>query len=110
MKSIKLQAESAVGRTDLNSKNRIALLSQEGSGIVKRIPRGVVPKPIRFVMGTTPRTISTSSRSCCPPDSGGQFALALYPTRRAEDRYLSSSRKLFRRFSRENFDALNVCD
>ena len=26
-----------------------------------------------FDVGTSPRTISTSSRSCCPPDSGGQF-------------------------------------
>jgi len=25
----------------------------------------------RYGFGTTPRTISTSSRSCCPPDSGG---------------------------------------
>src|SRR5262245_12767703 len=34
--------------------------------------------------GTTPRTISTSSRSCCPPDSGGRNALLrqgfCYPT------------------------------
>src|SRR4051812_29050933 len=27
--------------------------------------------------GTTPRTISTTSRSCCPPDSGGQFAIVI---------------------------------
>jgi len=25
----------------------------------------------RYGVGTTPRTIATSSRSCCPPDSGG---------------------------------------
>jgi hypothetical protein len=52
---------------------KTALLSQEGSGIAKRIPRGVVPITKRFGLGTTPRKISTASRSCCPPDSGGQF-------------------------------------
>ena len=33
---------------------------QKGSGIAKRIPRGVVPEPKRFGLGTTPRTISTA--------------------------------------------------
>lgn len=28
-----------------------------------------------FPKETTPRTISTRSRSCCPPDSGGQFSV-----------------------------------
>jgi len=42
-------------------KRQIALLSQEGSGIAKRIPRGVVPKPKRIGNGTT------------PPDSGGHL-------------------------------------
>ena len=49
---------------------KTALLSQEGSGIAKRIPRGVVPKPhthkIRF-LGTTPALRAT------PPDSGGEI-------------------------------------
>ena len=45
----------------------IALLSQEGSGIAKRIPRGVVPKLKRFGLGTTPALRAT------PPDSGGEF-------------------------------------
>jgi hypothetical protein len=48
----------------------IALLSQEGSGIAKRIPRGVVPKPPSFKIvacGTTPALRAT------PPDSGGEF-------------------------------------
>ena len=44
----------------------IALLSQEGSGIAKRIPRGVVPNPKRFGFGTTPALRAT------PPDSGGE--------------------------------------
>jgi hypothetical protein len=51
----------------------IALLSQEGSGIAKRIPRGVVPKrnleECRF--GTTPALRAP------PPDSGGEFPLSL---------------------------------
>jgi hypothetical protein len=41
-----------------------ALLSQEGSGIAKRIPRGVVPLPYCFGFGTTPALRAT------PPDSG----------------------------------------
>jgi len=51
----------------------IALLSQEGSGIAKRIPRGVVPKPKRFGLGTTPALRAT------PPDSGGEFFLSSIP-------------------------------
>jgi hypothetical protein len=51
----------------------IALLSQEGSGIAKRIPRGVVPKLKRFVLGTTPALRAT------PPDSGGVFFLSPIP-------------------------------
>ena len=42
-------------------------MSQEGSGIAKRIRRGVVP------FGTTPALRAT------PPDSGGDFALSLSP-------------------------------
>jgi hypothetical protein len=38
-----------------------ALLSQEGSGIAKRIPRGVVPEPQRFGSGTTPRVIALAA-------------------------------------------------
>ena len=33
--------------------------------------------PKRRGFGTTPRTISTASRSCCPPDSGGQLLSCL---------------------------------
>jgi len=36
---------------------KTALLSQEGSGIAKRIPRGVVPEPKRCGYGTTPRVV-----------------------------------------------------
>jgi hypothetical protein len=48
----------------------IALLSQEGSGIAKRIPRGVVPKPKRDGIGTTPAlraTLLTQEGSCVSP-------------------------------------------
>jgi hypothetical protein len=50
---------------------RIALLSQEGSGIAKRIPPGVVLKPHRYKVrfGTTPALRAT------PPDSGGAFSV-----------------------------------
>src|SRR5947207_15828158 len=43
-----------------------ALLSQEGSGIAKRIPRGEVPQPMCSGFGTTPALRAT------PPDSGGE--------------------------------------
>ena len=33
---------------------------QKGSGIAKRIPRGVVPEPKRFGLGTTPRVIAAA--------------------------------------------------
>jgi hypothetical protein len=36
-------------------------LSQEGSGIAKRIPRGMVPKPKRFAMGTTSHNLDCVS-------------------------------------------------
>src|SRR3954471_22678603 len=39
--------------------------------------RGVVPKQTlsECGFGTTPHTISTASRSCCPPNLGGQLLL-----------------------------------
>ena len=40
----------------------MGLLSEEGSGNAKRIPREVVPKPNRFVVGTTPRVIALAAR------------------------------------------------
>jgi len=46
----------------------LALLSQEGSA-ARSVARGVVPQQTLSEpgLGTTPRTISTTSRSCCPP-------------------------------------------
>ena len=46
-----------------------ALLSQEGSGIAQRIPRGVVPQRdiSRFALDPPRRSLAT------PPDSGGEF-------------------------------------
>src|SRR5712671_3024911 len=43
----------------MNWKRGIALLSQEGSGIAKRIPRGVVPSTKCFGFGTTPALRAT---------------------------------------------------
>src|SRR5688572_520128 len=56
----------------------LALLSQEGSA-ARSVARGVVPQQTLSEpgLGTTPRTISTTSRSCCPPDSGGPKTHAL---------------------------------
>jgi len=45
---------------------KIALLSEEGSEIAKRISRGVVPRPKGYGFGTTPALRAT------PPDSGGE--------------------------------------
>ena len=58
----------------------IALLSQEGSGIAKRIPRGVVPKLKCFGFGTTPALRAT------PPDSGGECFLSPIPSYVPESR------------------------
>jgi hypothetical protein len=57
----------------------IALLSQEGSGIAKRIPRGVVPKPPSFKVvacGTTPALRATPPFSSLLRPVGLAFAAA----------------------------------
>jgi hypothetical protein len=57
----------------LDIGENIALLSKEGSGIAKRIPRGVVPKR-NFTgcgFGTTPALRAT------PPNLGGEFHLSI---------------------------------
>jgi hypothetical protein len=55
----------------LNSGDQTALLSQEGSGIAKRIPRGVVPEPQIFKM-----VVSEPPRRFAPPllTQEGNFA------------------------------------
>jgi len=53
-----------------------ALLSQEGSGIAKHIPRGVVPKPNSRGYGTTPRT--TFGRAALLTQEDNALALRLF--------------------------------